>query len=168
MKFWRRHYLVIDTIAVVAVGLLMFVWSYLLDGSTFVETIFSANRTNIYGFTATIAATLLGFSLTIISVVVGFVSYERLAAIRSSRHYATLWETFFSTVTALIVLLLISLMGLLLDRDYNPILWLEMLFFIFYILCGVRLWRSIIVLKKIVWLVVMPSGDDTSVTDEET
>ena len=129
LSVWRRHLLIVDTFAVIIAGLALLIWAYVFDGSTVIEATLENNRTPIYRTTASIAASLLGFSLTVISIVVGFSSYERLANIRKNEHYSTLWEIFFSTVTALAILLFVSFICLIFDRDKAPILWLEIIFF---------------------------------------
>lgn len=165
---WRRHFLIVDTCAVIAAALALFIWAYYYEGAACINDILEENRATVYRSTVGMAASLLGFSLTIIAVVVGFSSYERLAVVRESKHYPTLWETFFSTVTALTILLIISFVSLLFDRDDRPLLWLEVVFFSFFVLSMVRLVRSITMLKRIVWLIAKPSPRNDNSFPEES
>ena len=117
---------------------------------------------------ATIAVSLLGFCLTVISIVVGFSSYERLAIVRRSKHFETLWKVFFHTIDSLALLSLVTFICLIFDRDQSPIVWLEIGFFFFSLLSVFRLARSIWALKKIVWLVARPSQQDVDSLSEES
>ena len=157
--FWRRHFLVLDTCAVIVSGSTLFIWTYYFNGAAFIEELLEGNRASIYSVSASVAAALLGFSLTVIAIVVGFSSYERLSIVRKSKHYSTLWEVFFSTVTALLALLCIAFVCLIVDSDKRPILWLETVFFSVLLLSAIRIFRSIGVLKRIVWLIAMPPSE---------
>ena len=127
-NFWRRHFLGLElSIAVIAAAALA-IWVYQFGGATTFEMLLDGNRANIYRTTATMAVSLFGFSLTVISIVVGFSSYDRLAVVRSSKHYVTLWKVFFQAVVTLGLLSIFAFICLVFDSDKSPIIWLEILF----------------------------------------
>ena len=114
-------------------------------------------RMPIYRTTMAVSATLLGFSLTVISVVFGFSSHERLTLLRESKHYPTLWRTFFSAVSALALLLICSLAGLVLDRDDCPVVVVEVAYASLAVLVALRLYRSVWILRQLVEIIAKPT-----------
>ena len=159
-SIWRRHFLGLELGLAVLATAVFFIWACYFGGASSVEGLLYSNRTSLYRTMATAAISLLGFSLAVISIVVGFSSYERLAVIRTSKHYATLWKVFFHTVDSLALLSVTALVCLVFDKDKAPVLWLQTLFLLFVLLSVLRVARSIWVLKQIVWLVARPSPED--------
>jgi hypothetical protein len=126
MTAFRRHYeahflgydlvfaLVFSAIVVIAVEL---VW-----GRTQVIQSLNGTRQGIYGALASIAGSLLGFSITTVSIVMGFIQVPQLQMLRESRHHQTLYAVFFSTIKYLALAVALPLLALLIDRDNAPLI----------------------------------------------
>jgi hypothetical protein len=92
--------------------------------------------------------------------VLGFSSSDRLAVLRGSAHYPTLWKTFSATIRALAFATVIALICLICDRDSKPASWLTILLFFSVLLAVFRIGRTIWVLEQIIALVTTPSLKD--------
>ena len=162
----RRYFLGMDFCLAVFLTGLVTLWSYVFNGALVIEDILQGNRIVIYRTTAMAGISLLGFSLTVTSIVVGFASSERLGILRGSRHYSTLWKTFFQTIYSFGILSITALICLVFDRDDNPVMWLGIPLILFIILSVLRLYQSIRVLQMLVWIVASPSPHDPAASDE--
>ena len=67
--FWRKHFLAFEAVIVVLLTLGFAVWYFLWEGSATIDGLLRDNRGNIYKTAATIAASLLGFSMTSTSII---------------------------------------------------------------------------------------------------
>ena len=155
---WNRTPLVADLYVVVAVAVALVVWALCFDGSDYADKTLEGIRVSVYRVTMGVAASLLGFSLTVVSVVLGFSSYKRLAVLRESKHYPALWRTFFGAVSALGLLLVCAFLALVFDRDERPIVALEIAYVGLCVLAGLRLYRSVWILRRLVDLIAKPKA----------
>lgn len=165
--FWRRHFMEVEALAAVLPNILLVIWLVFFDGMSAVNDLVSGNRANIYRTVASIAGTLLGFSIAVASLVLNFASSPRLAVVRRSRHYPELWKTFFQTTRFLGGLTVIALVCLIWDKDDAPLSWLVIPFCLFLSLAIVRLVRVIWILEQIIGIVSRPSpvGDRADRSD---
>lgn len=157
VRLWREHFLVAEAgaSAVPAVGVA--IWFAFFGGESCIEDFIDGNRANIYRTTATIAGTLLGFSIAVASLVLSFASSERLAVLRRSKHYPALWKTFFQAIRLLGALTVTALVCLIWDKENAPLTWLVIPLLLFASLAAVRLLRVIWILEQIVTIVGKPS-----------
>jgi hypothetical protein len=137
----------------IVLGAAICVWGVRYDGSSTLHTILSGNRGAIYGALASVFGSLLGFAITAVSVVIGFASHDRLAIIRQSRHYPTLWRVFFAAIRALGLATLVALAGLVLDRDNHPRDWVLYVTIFASFLAILRVARCAWVLENVIELV---------------
>ena len=159
LRFWRSHFLGLEAM-VAAIPVIVFaVYLLAFDGQSRVDEFVYGNRTNIYRTVATIAGTLLGFSIAVASLVLNFVSSARLAVLRGSPQYPSLWKTFFQATRFLGALTLTALICLIWDRDTQPVTWLIVPVCLFAGLCVMRLLRVIWILEQIIGIVSKPSPD---------
>lgn len=165
-RVYRRHFLGMDFSLAVFLTCLVILWSYVFNGESIIDDMLQEKRAVIYRTTAMAGISLLGFSLTVTSIVVGFASSERLGILRGSRHYPTLWRTFFQTIYAFGFLSMSAFICLLFDRDDDPIPWLGIPLIFFFILSVLRLHQSIRMLQPLVRIVSGPSLHDTGESDE--
>lgn len=163
--FWRRHFLGVEAVVASAPVLGLVVWFIQFDGTAYVDEFVSGNRANIYRTTAAIAGTLLGFSITVASLVLSFASSERLSVLRSSSQYPLLWRTFFQTTRLLGALTITALLCLILDRETAPLTWLVIPFCFLVSMSIVRLLRVIWILEQIIEIVSKPSPDTQLAAD---
>jgi hypothetical protein len=117
-----------------------------------VEKVLNGNRSSIFGTLASIFGSLLGFVLTITSIVLGFHASDKLQLLRDSAQYGTLWRVFISTNRALALATISALVALIVDKDGGLTPWFYLLFFS-TIYSSLRLMRSLWVLENILRLV---------------
>ena len=159
-SFWRRHFLCAEATIVVLFTAVFAIWYFLWEGSAVVEGLLKDNKGNIYRTAATIAASLLGFSMTATSILFGLSSHERLELLRESPHHPALWSTLIQTILSLAGLTIVTLVSLLLDKDSSPVTWsvswLFVPFFFFVGLSSVRLLRTIWLLDRLTRIISKP------------
>lgn len=156
-RFWEKHFLGIEALAAVVPAVALGVWFIFCGGTSFIDEFIHENRTAIYWTTAGIAGTLLGFSITAVSLILTFISSERLAILRGSSAYRSLWKTFFQTIHVLGLLTITSLVCLIVDNGSAPVIWFVIpVFFFLIILSVLRLCRVVWILERIVDLLTKP------------
>lgn len=155
-RFWRRHFLVVEGMIAVVLTVAFGVWYWRFGGAASVAALLSGNRSALYGTTASISGSLLGFVITATSIVLGFSASDRLAVIRESDQYPVLWRTFSATIRALAFATIMSLLCLLLDRDTAPFSILVIPLILAVLLSLLRIARTIWVLEHIILLVTRP------------
>ena len=159
--WWQSHFVSVE-LALSAIVTAAFVgWAEYLDGAAVIDGFLVGNRGSVYGTLASIFGSLLGFTITAASIVLGFSSSPRLRTIRNSRHYPTLWEVFGATIRALGLSTVISLAALIVDRDTTPNHWVLYAVVFAVLLSSVRIVRTIWVLENIIALITHPSGSKT-------
>lgn len=137
-------------------------WYWYFGGASAASAVLRDNRGTLYGTTASIFGSLLGFVITATSVVIGFSGSERLAVVRDSGQFPMLGKTFRAVIRALAAATLTALVCLLLDRDNSPFRTLLILMFFTTTLALLRMARTIWILEQIIMLVTRPADDQRS------
>src|SRR4051812_5410750 len=88
-----NHFLSYMVIACLVLAAAAAVLYYQGTAAPLVDSLLRGNRPIVYGTLASINGSLLGFSIAVTSIVLGFSSSDRLAVLRESPHYPTLWRT---------------------------------------------------------------------------
>jgi hypothetical protein len=155
-QFYGRHFLWIELGLAVVLAALASIWIEKWGAMKTVDDTLNGNRAAIYTALASIFGSLLGFVITAASIIIGFSSSDRLAVVRQSRHYPMLWRVFVSSIRALALATLVSLVALVLDRD-QAVHHLVLYFVIYATLLAVlRLARCVWVLENIIALISRP------------
>lgn len=160
--WWRAHFLGVELSLVLLLTFCFVFWYLRLNGYDDLKPFLEGNRTAIYSTLATIFGSLLGFVITATSIIIGFSASEKLAVVKGSKHYKTLWKVFSSTIKALSFAVVMAFLSLILDRDTKPCSIL--LFFTFFALffALARLWRTIWVLESIIEIITLTPRNETS------
>lgn len=156
-KWWKKHFMIVELILSIALTVLFAIWYLYLGGEPIICSFLSGNRSSIYGTAASIFGSLLGFSITAISIVIGFSASNRLKIIRESKHFKTMWIVFSSSIWALSLATITSFLALIFDRDAHPVFLLLLASFFGAVLSLFRLARAIWVLEKVIAVITMPS-----------
>lgn len=152
-KWWRTNFLHVELGLALVCCLAFIGWAHFCGGGTIVDETLKGNRGAVYGALASIFGSLLGFAITAVSIVLGFSTTERLAVVRESKHYPTLWKVFTATIRTLGLATVVALLGLILDRDSSPIKAVLYLTVFASILGALRLARCVWVLENVITLV---------------
>lgn len=166
-KFWDVHFLGLEFLLSVIMGILFFLWMNLFSGSVIVNSILNGNKGAIYGTLASVFSSLLGFVIAALAIIIGYSANEKFEFLKQSKHYATLWHVLISTIKALGLATIMMLIGLIFDRDnfpkslpininlYNIYLSMLRSLIIFTVLLAlIRMKRCIWVLDNIVKIVI--------------
>jgi hypothetical protein len=156
LRFWRRRFLLAEGTMALLLTIGFAIWYWRFDGASATSALLSGNRAALYGTTASISGSLLGFVITSTAIVIGFSASDRLAVVRESERYPMLWRTFSATIRALAAATAVALLCLLLDRDTAPAPWLVVPLVLFVLLSLLRLARTIWALEHIIVLVTKP------------
>lgn len=155
-QWWRSHFLAVELGVAVVVAAAFLGWAERLGGAVAIDVVLAGNRGAVYGTVASIFGSLLGFTITAASIVLGFSSSPRLRIIRESEHYSTLWKVFGATIRALGLATIVLLAGLIVDRESTPKHWvLYAAVFVFLLSC-LRIARAVWVLENIIGLMTHP------------
>ena len=152
---WRRNFLGIESAVATTPALALVVYVGWFEGAAQLNELLQDQRGLVYRTLATISGTLLGFSLASASLVLTFVSSDRLALLRRSSHYGSLWKVFFQCIRALGLLTVMSLAAIVIDRDEAPFVWILAPMAGLATFVSLRLLRVIWILEQIVRLVSM-------------
>ncbi len=115
------------------------------------------NRQAIYSAVISTAGSMLGFVLATVSIIVGYIQMPRFKLLRESRHHDTLYEVYFTAVYALALLTACGFVALFLDQDTAPRAPVTYAVFSLCLLCTVRVFRCIQVLKRVTKLSGKPT-----------
>jgi hypothetical protein len=153
-NYWDVHFLRLELLLSIAIGIGFGMWMYLFSGSQRVDTILSTNRGAVYGTLAAIFGALLGFVITTLSIIIGYLPNERFDFLRQSPHFPTLGKVLISTIRVLSVATIMMVVGLIFDRDSAPQHLILCLSVFIIILALFRLWRCIWVLENVIKIIV--------------
>ena len=159
VDFRRRNCLQIDSGIVIVSSIAFCSWLFFFNGLSRTNQFLEGNRSNLYLATATIAGSLLGFSITATSIALGFSFSDRLYLLRRSAHYTTIWKVFLQNTSFLGTLTVLALICLLFDTDREPTSWLIVPFTLSLGFSIVGMWRTTWILKKMIQLVIEPVGN---------
>ena len=152
---WQRRFLGLEAAAATAPALALIAFFGWFDGAAQIDELLQDQRGVFYRTLATVSGTLLGFSLASASLVLTFVSSDRLALLRRSAHYGSLWKVFFQCIRSLGLLTVLSLAAIVIDRDEESFVWILVPMVGLVTFVSLRLLRVIWILEQIVRLVSM-------------
>ena len=152
-QWWRRCFLHAEFVVASGGAAAFVVWAERFSGTVGIDLVLQNNRGALYGTLASIFGSLLGFAVTATSIVLGFSSSSSLRIVRESVHYATLWRVFLATIRTLGFATVVSLVGLVFDRDDAPWHWVLYFVVLAFLLSCLRIARSVWVLERVIGLV---------------
>jgi hypothetical protein len=152
-RWWERKFLVFEFLTAVGLFLGFTIWSVLINKGVAINNILSGNRQTLYGTLAALFGSLLGFTITAVSIVLGFAASEKLEIVKKSKHYMDLWDIFKSAIKALGFATIFALLGLVFDKDITPVDYFLYINFFTAILSVFRIARCIWVLENIIVIV---------------
>ena len=155
--WWRANFLACEFWLAALLAATFGLWAELCRTWPRVNGQLSGNRSEIYGALAAVFGALLGFTITSVSIVLGYADSDRLAIVRRSKHYPTLWKVFSSANKALALATASALIGLVLDRDADPVRWLLYLNVFATSLAAFRIARCLWVLERVIRLITTAS-----------
>lgn len=157
VNWWRVNFLRAEFWLSVIVAVAFVLWATFGGGSAHIDTLLKGNKGAVYATLASIFGSLLGFTITAVSIVLGFSASEKLGIVRDSAQYPTIWQTFIAAIRALGTATIASLVGLVIDRDSSPVHLVLYVAVWAAILAVLRLVRTVWVFENVIDIVTMPS-----------
>jgi hypothetical protein len=152
-KFWEAHFILLELLLALILCMILILWAELFGGKSFIESCLLNVRKELYAAIAAVFGSLLGYSITAVSIVIGYAANEKFLLIKNSKHYMDLWTIFTSSMKVFAATTLFALIGLLIDRDNSPHVFIFYIIFFLVILSLFRISRCIWVLDKIIKIV---------------
>ena len=141
----------------ILLGVTVDLWALFFGGSSHLAALLNGNRAVFYSSVASIAATLLGFVLTAFSIVIAFASDGRFAFLKREGHLPSIYDSFFVAVASLGLTTIVSIGGLLIDNDRQPVV--PVLCLCITCICWAvgELAMCLAIFRKLIQLAVSPS-----------
>lgn len=155
-KWYDRHFQFVNGLAALLLTIALTVWSERYHGKTTIYSLLLGNRAYIYAALVSLYGSLLGFSITTVSIVAGFVSHDRLQLLRDSTVYDSFWRVFQSAITSLAVGTIMAITALVFDRDLHPRIAIFYMCFGVTVWCAFRIQASISLLGKMIAILTAP------------
>jgi hypothetical protein len=115
-------------------------------------------RGGLYTTLLTVEATLLGFIVAILAIVLGYAQASRFEIVRRSRHWTGLFSAYTRAVRWSACATALFLVGLLGDRDSSPHPVVTALCMAGLLMSAAALAWMLWVTERVVWVVVTPAG----------
>jgi hypothetical protein len=151
---YETHFLwyeLLFSAAATGIGVLIieFVW-----GRDELFEVLDGARQALYIAIASIAGSLLGFTVATVSIILAFAESPRLRLVRESQHYETVYVVFFSAIKFLGITTGWALVALLWDRDSSPEVWVSYVALWTVVIAALRLYRCVWVLENVTRLAI--------------
>ena len=145
---WRNNHLLLsDMLLSISVFIILVVFAE--THPSIIAASLNKNRSILYGALTAVFAALLGFIITAASIIIGYSKDAALFYLRNSKHYTTLWDIFISTTKWLAYSTVASFIGLLVDKDDSPKIFITFGVALIALITSSRVWRCILVFEKI-------------------
>jgi hypothetical protein len=119
---WDNHYRLWDTsVAILAWAV---TWGLGRLNAKWVADLLSGDRSSLYGTVASIFGALLGFVITSLSIVIGFMSSERMEHLRKAKVGLAIFGVFIWGSIWVGIATVVPLVGLVFDRDGSAKPWM--------------------------------------------
>jgi hypothetical protein len=111
-------------------------------------------RDGLYTTLLTVEATLLGFIVAILAIVLGYAQASRFEIVRKSRHWTGLFESYTRAMRWSAYATALFLIGLLGDRDSSPHPVITALCMVGLLMSAAVFARMLWVTERVVWVVI--------------
>ena len=150
---YQRNFLKGDFItSIVAVLLAAIVMECILDSSPLMSLI-NGIRQSFYSVIASVAGSLLGFTIAAISIAIAFMQSPRLDLVKKSQHYPMIYKTYLAAIKYLAFTTAVAIICLLVERGTAPKIWLTYACFWGVVVSALALLRSVWILEKIIGII---------------
>jgi hypothetical protein len=151
---WRKNFLFWEGASALVLSA-AFIWWAHGCGCRFVDSLLTGNRGAVYGALATIFGSLLGFTITAVSILVSFAPTDAFHLLSKSDHYPTLWKTYKAGIRWLAASTVATIVALVIDRDTHPVRLAQYAVVVSLTFALVRLARCLWILEKVIDIVTL-------------
>lgn len=161
IRWYEKYYIQVDRLG----GLVVAVAVYVALGIPRFASVASKwldNRDDLYGALAGIFASLLGFTITALTVVLSTIDSRKLKGIRESPVYPVIWRTMKGSVRTLGFGAFAAIVGLAIDHKGEPNRYIVALIAAASFLAIMRLIRAIWIVERLVGIIAIDGSHKTS------
>lgn len=146
---YNRHFLGIELL----ISIVTIILTYVILRGTFLHT---NSYIELYVVITTIAGSMFGFVLLVISLLLVLNNTEKLHELKRSKHYRTIYTIFMSTIKYLAITIVVGLLAIILNSKSPPWLLTIMFYAVLWTvwISSLRLWRCVWVTKHIINIIV--------------
>ncbi|ADD02674.1 hypothetical protein TthWC1_1682 [Thermoanaerobacter thermohydrosulfuricus WC1] len=152
IKFLNRHFMLKDFIFSVIVTLLFLYITKEFKYENAIINLFDGIRQQLYGTMTGFFGTLLGFIITGLSILITMSDNKKINVLKRSKYYIQVYKSFIYTSLYLALATVISLIGLVIDKDISPHLFYLYILFWSSIISFISIIRCIWILDRMIQL----------------
>jgi len=165
-SFYEKHFGIINLLMAIGMAGVFALADIFTGFGGAVASFLGENHVALFSVLASVYGSLLGFTITTVSILIGFANAKRLTILRSSKHHKTLWKIFTSSIWWLAFATTSSIVTLML----NPasIVGKLAIYLAVFVLFAVTLLigRCIWVLENIVKMIMSQDSSDPAPDDD--
>jgi hypothetical protein len=155
-KFAEKYFGAIDFVIALLGAASLLIWARAYNGEAQMYRLLNGNRTAVYAAVGRLFGTLFGFALPAISIALTNSQSEKLALLRKSKQWATLWRVFIGALRVFALVALLALGGIIFDRDDQPHPSFTYVIAFFVLLGLMRLYRILWAFERLIAVLVHP------------
>jgi hypothetical protein len=160
---WRKNFLPIQAGFSLAATIALGVWLRLDPAADAAgRALLKDNRPAVYAALSAIWGSLLGFGIAALSIAMAFSQDERMAVVRRSKYYKTMWAVFTKNIFAMSLATLAALAALVIDKNDSPSSMLMVLVAGSSLFATSRLANCIWLLEKLVKVILKKNEEDAA------
>lgn len=148
-RFYEKHMLLIELMAAIALTAIVVAIIERVIGRQAMEEMLKSDRQALYTTTAQVSASLVGFILAAVTVVLGFSQLPRLRILRQSEQYSRIFDVFFGAIKWLAVTTVWAFVALVLDTDNSPKGWVTYGLLALAAISSIRVYRCVWIMKQL-------------------
>ena len=152
IKNYEKYFLTYELFFSIVIIAILYYLTFYLKLNLIIMSLLDQNRSVLYGTIASISGALLGFVITGISILFAMKESPALLLLKTSSHYKTVFIVFLSACRYLAINTVVSLFGLLIDKDSSPHIWFFFIVLWVSLISVFRLMRCIWVLEQMIKL----------------
>ena len=155
LTLWQR-FISNDLLIALSISIPLSIWIELLNGKSWIDLLLASNRSIIYSTLTTLNGTILGFIIATATIVIGYIRHPQLFYARESAKFPDIGQFFKNCIRYLGLSTVMSLIGLIGDRDKMPINLIFCLVTFSFILAISSVVRALILFEQILLNVFQP------------
>jgi|GEM_PF-1228028 len=155
-KLWQTHFLTTEWLASVLVGLGFWQIQERVWGRPVLIAFLDGNHQALYSTLATVSATLMGFVLAALTVILSYSTLPKFAELSKNDGWGTIFRTYFQASFFLFVETLLGFLGLVYDTDQSPRVTITYLVIGVAVFCAFRFARCVWILTMMTAIVTRP------------
>lgn len=153
----ESHLLKIQLVLSLLIAVSLGVLGYKCGLNQLVDSTLEGNRDTLYGTLASISASLFGFAIAAVSIVLSFIGRERFRRLREASSYPQLWQFFISAIWWLGVSTVASILALIFDKDTSPTYFLSYLMVFLMMFVTLQIATCVWLLQELLYQASRPS-----------